>query len=72
VARDLSLTQTADVNLMAKKRKLELTETTAIAQKAAATLGSTREGRDKLTRASHKGAIKVMDTHGKQWNRYSP
>jgi hypothetical protein len=57
---------------MAKKRKLDLTETTAIAQKAAATLGSTRDGRDKMTRASYKGAIKVMDTHGKQWNRYTP
>jgi hypothetical protein len=55
---------------MAKKRKLDLTETTATAQKAAAMIGSTREGRDKLTRAS--GALKVMDTHGKQWNRYSP
>jgi hypothetical protein len=57
---------------MAKKRKLALTETTAIAQKAAAMIGSTREGRDKLTRASQKGAIKVMDTHGQQWNRWSP
>jgi hypothetical protein len=57
---------------MTKKRKLDLTETTAIAQKAAATLGSTRDGRDKMTRASYKGAIKVMDTHGKQWNRYTP
>jgi hypothetical protein len=57
---------------MAKKRKLALTETTAIAQKAAAMIGSTREGRDKLTRASQKGAIKVMDTHGQQWNRVSP
>jgi hypothetical protein len=57
---------------MAKKRELALTETTATAQKAAAMIGSTRDGRDKLTRASQKGAIKVMDTHGKQWNRYSP
>jgi hypothetical protein len=57
---------------MAKKRKLALTETTAIAQKAAATLGSTRDGRDRMTRASYKGAIKVMDTHGQQWNRWSP
>lgn len=55
---------------MPKKRKLALTETTATAQKSAAMIGSTREGRDKLTRAT--GAIKVMDTHGRQWNRWSP
>ena len=57
---------------MAKKRKLELTKTTATAQKAAATIGSTREGRDKITRASYTSAIKVVDTHGRQWNRWSP
>jgi hypothetical protein len=55
---------------MAKKRKLALTETTAIAQKAAALIGSTRAGRDNLTRVM--GATKVIDTQGKQWNRYSP
>jgi len=58
------------VSLMAKKRKLALTETTAIAQKAAALIGSTRAGRDNLTRVM--GATKVIDTQGKQWNRYSP
>lgn len=55
---------------MAKKRKLELTTTTATAQKAMATIGKTREGRDLLTRAT--GATKVVDTHGRQWNRWSP
>lgn len=55
---------------MPKKRKLALTETTATAQKAAAMIGKTREGRDLLTRAT--GAVKVVDTHGRQWNRWSP
>ena len=54
---------------MAKKRKLGLTETTAIAQKASALIGSTRAGRDNLTRAT--GATKVIDTQGKQWGRVS-
>ena len=55
---------------MPKRKLLKLTDTTATAQKAATMLGSTRDGRDKLTRAT--GAIKVMDTHGRQWNRWSP
>jgi hypothetical protein len=53
-----------------KKRQLELTTTTAVAQKGAATIGATRGGRDHLTRAT--GAVKVVDTHGRQWNRWSP
>jgi hypothetical protein len=57
---------------MAKRKLFKPTDTTATAQKAAATIGSTREGRDKITRASYTGAIKVMDTHGRQWNRWSP
>lgn len=55
---------------MTSRKKLELTQTTAKAQKVAATVGSTREGRDRLTRAN--GAQKVVDTHGRQWNRWSP
>jgi len=53
-----------------KKRLFEPTTTTNTAAKAAATIGSTREGRDNLTRAT--GAVKVVDTHGRQWNRWSP
>jgi hypothetical protein len=55
---------------MSKKRKLDFTKTTAIAQQGSATVGSTRAGRDNLTRAT--GAVKVVDTHGRQWNRWSP
>lgn len=53
-----------------KKNLLDLTTTTNTAAKAAATVGSTRAGRDNLTRAT--GAVKVVDTHSRQWNRWSP
>ena len=52
------------------KKKLTTTTTTATAAKASATIGRTRKGRDSLTRVSNP--IKVVDTHGRQWNRYSP
>jgi len=55
------------------KLKEELTTTTAKAAKKSATVGATRSGRDLLTRATYNGkAIKGEDTHGRQWNRYSP
>ena len=55
------------------KLKEELTTTTADAAKKSATVGSTRSGRDMLTRATYNGkAIKGEDTHGRQWERYSP
>jgi hypothetical protein len=53
--------------------KKELTTTTADAAKKSATVGATRAGRDQLTRATYNGkAIKGEDTHGRQWERYSP
>lgn len=57
---------------MAKVKK-ELTTTTADAAKKSAKVGSTRLGRDMLTRATYNGkAIKGEDTHSRQWERYSP
>lgn len=57
---------------MAKFKK-SLTTTTAEAAKKSATTGSTRSGRDQLTRATYNGkAVKGEDTHGRQWERYSP
>lgn len=53
--------------------KSSLTTTTSDAAKKSATTGATREGRDKLTRAAKDGkVVKGVDTHGRQWNRYSP
>jgi hypothetical protein len=50
-----------------------LTTTTADAAKKSATVGATRDGRDQLTRATYTGkVIKGEDTHGRQWERYSP
>lgn len=43
---------------------------TSIAQKASATVGRTRKGRDSFTRVQEP--IKVMDTQSRQWNRWSP
>ena len=59
---------------MAKKKRkvLGLTTTVAEAAEASATIGATREGRDMLTRANYGKAIKGKDTHGRQWNRWSP
>jgi hypothetical protein len=55
------------------KFKEELTTTTANAAKKSAKVGSTRLGRDMLTRATYNGkAVKGEDTHGRQWERYSP
>jgi hypothetical protein len=55
------------------KVKKELTTTTADAAKKSAKVGSTRLGRDMLTRATYNGkAIKGEDTHSRQWERYSP
>lgn len=58
---------------MAKRKskiKLEPTLTTATAATASATVGRSRRGRDSVTRVMNP--IKVVDTHGRQWNRYSP
>lgn len=53
--------------------KKDLTTTAADAAKKSATVGATRSGRDKLTRATYTGkVIKGEDTHGRQWERYSP
>lgn len=59
---------------MAKKIKdLAPTTTVADAAKASATVGASRAGRDMLTRASYNGkAIKGIDTHSRQWMRWSP
>lgn len=59
---------------MAKKIKdLAPTTTVADAAKASATVGASRAGRDMLTRATYNGkAIKGMDTHSRQWMRWSP
>lgn len=52
------------------KSNIKSTITTAIAGKASATVGRSRKGRDRVTRVS--SPIKVVDTHARQWNRYSP
>lgn len=52
------------------KAEMKATVTTAIAGKVSATVGRTRKGRDSVTRVGTP--IKVVDTHGRQWNRYSP
>lgn len=53
-----------------KRNLLKATVTTDVAARAAATIGSTVKGRDSLTRV--KSPIKVVDTHARQWNRWSP
>jgi hypothetical protein len=60
---------------MARRRKSDpirsqITDTTAKAQTLAASIGSSIKGRDRLTRVT--SPIKGVDTHGRQWNRYSP
>ena len=60
---------------MARRRKTDplrsqITDTTAKAQTLAASIGSSVTGRDQLTRV--KSPIKGVDTHGRQWMRYSP
>ena len=58
-----------------KKSKVQspvtTTVTTAIAGSVSNAVGRTRKGRDSVTRANWS-PIKVADTHGRQWNRYSP
>jgi hypothetical protein len=41
------------------------------AERIAQIANQTREGRDRLTRV-WTSPIKAADTHGRQWNRYSP
>jgi hypothetical protein len=53
-----------------KRNLLKPTKTTNIAAKAAGTIGKTAKGRDSLTRVSDP--VKVVDTHARQWNRWSP
>jgi hypothetical protein len=53
-----------------KRNLLKATVTTNIAARASATIGSSVKGRDSLTRV--KSPIKVVDTHARQWNRWSP
>jgi hypothetical protein len=43
---------------------------TEIAAAVSSTVGRGRKGRDKVTRVT--SPIKVVDTHARQWNRYSP
>lgn len=60
---------------MAKKKRKALTPTTTVAEaaKVSATVGATRAGRDMLTRATYNGkATKGIDTHSRQWMRWSP
>ena len=59
---------------MAKRKKgLAPTTTVADAAKASATVGASRAGRDMLTRATYNGkATKGIDTHSRQWERWSP
>ena len=52
------------------KSEMKATVTTNIAGKASATVGRGRKGRDRVTRVT--SPIKVVDTHARQWNRYSP
>jgi hypothetical protein len=57
------------------KVKLEPTLTTSTAAKISAAVGRGRKGRDSVTRVGYdvgSKPIKVVDTHGRQWNRYSP
>jgi hypothetical protein len=53
------------------KSPISSTVTTAIAGSVSSAVGRTRQGRDSLTRTNWS-PIKVVDTHGRQWNRYSP
>ena len=53
-----------------KKDLLKSTITTSVAAEVSATVGSSRKGRDRLTRVT--SPVKVADTHSRQWNRWSP
>jgi hypothetical protein len=53
-----------------KKTELKSTITTNIAAQVSGTVGATRRGRDQITRVT--APIKVVDTHSRQWNRWSP
>lgn len=58
---------------MAKRKKavsLGTSVTTSVAAQISSSVGNSRGGRDSLTRV--KSPIKGVDTHGRQWNRYSP
>jgi hypothetical protein len=55
---------------MKSKAAPKLTTTTADAAKVSGTIGRGRRGRDRITRVMNP--IKVVDTHSRQWNRYSP
>lgn len=52
------------------RKKLEKTQTTAKANNLSKKVGSTRSGRDALTRVEQ--AVKGIDTHGRQWRRWNP
>lgn len=53
-----------------KKSLLGSTLTTEVAGSVSASVGSTRKGRDSVTRVT--APIKVVDTRSKQWSRWSP
>lgn len=53
-----------------KKTRLGSTITTSIAAEVSSKVGSTRGGRDMLTRVT--SPVKVVDTKSRQWNRWSP
>lgn len=60
---------------MARRRKSDpmrsqLTDTTAKAQLISSSVTSSIKGRDRLMRVT--SPIKGVDTHGRQWMRYSP
>jgi len=52
-------------------KKLEETKTTARANALSKKVASTRAGRDSLTRVDRQ-PIKGIDTHGRQWRRWTP
>jgi len=77
MAQVLNITQMLAANgTMAKRAKSGITASvtspvsTEIAAKVSSTVGRGRKGRDKVTRVT--SPIKVVDTHARQWNRYSP
>lgn len=53
-----------------KSRVLADSITTSIAAELSSKVGSTVKGRDSLTRVT--SPVKGIDTHSRQWNRWSP
>jgi hypothetical protein len=57
--------------MASKRRLITPNEAPYKAERIAQIANQTRDGRDRITRVKG-GPIKAADTHGRQWNRYSP